>query len=315
MKIFIIKINVFMENNRFILQWKDYFLKAAEALENKNFDEYEDLMKKADDTYKLYREDSKLTYECTNFGIANYIFEDCLPSLFKTNKKLVKEFIDTIKNDKNLSFQFKFHNALKNIQEGTNKQTYINEALSLVKSHINLKTINESNEKIFTIIKENNIRPSKEIDENTLKYFTSCDYLIKNNPKLNNLNVLNENLNNVIEYCTTNHNINKNQTDLFSLMETFEKKYQNVLNEEEQSLVKEIMAAKFTHANENKMKLFNKFKTECIETINTLLETADNDDKDGLEAIQEQLNNMMFCEDTLVSDIAKLLEIRDILKS
>ena len=76
-----------MENNRYILQWKDYFLKAAEALENKNFDEYEDLMKKADEMYKLYREDSKLTYECTNFGMANYIFEDSLPILFKTNKK------------------------------------------------------------------------------------------------------------------------------------------------------------------------------------------------------------------------------------
>ena len=304
-----------MGNNRYILQWKDYFLKAAEALENKNFDEYEDLMKKADEMYKLYREDSKLTYECTNFGMANYIFEDSLPILFKTNKKLVKEFIETIKKDKNLSQQFKFHHALKNIQEGVNKQTYVNDALNLIKSNIDFKTLNESNEKIFKLIKENNIRPSKEIDENTLNYFQSCDFLIKNNPKLNNLNVLSENLNNVIEYCTVNHKINESKDDLFSLMETFEKKYQKVLNEEEQSLVKEIMAAKSVQANENKMKLFNKFKTECIETINTLLETADNDDKEGLEAIQEQLNNMMFCENTLVNDIAKLLEIRDILKS
>ena len=64
-----------------------------------------------------------------------------------------------------------------------------------------------------------------------------------------------------------------------------------------------------------KENLFNKFKNECINTIETLLETAENDDKEGLEAIKEQLKSMVFSENTLVKDVAKLLEIRDILKS
>ena len=75
------------------------------------------------------------------------------------------------------------------------------------------------------------------------------------------------------------------------------------------------MDVKSVNASEKKEKLFNKFKNECIETISSLLETANNDDREGLEVIQEQLNNMIFCENSLVKDIAKLLEIRDILKS
>ena len=304
-----------MENNRYILQWKDYVSKAEEALRNNYFEEYDEMMKKADEYYKLYHEDSKLTYECTNFGMANYIFEDALPTLFKTNKNVIKEFIDTIKNDKNLLYQFKFHNALKNINEGVDKRVYINEALHLLKKNVNIKTLNESNNKIFKLIKENNIRPSQVINENILEYFASCDFLFKNNSKLNNLNNINENLNNVINYCTNKKNVIEPSCNFSNMMESFEAKYKNILTEEEQSLVKEIIAAKSAQANENKVKLFNKFKTECIETINTLLENANTDEKDGLEAIQEQLNNMMFCENTLVQDIAKLLEIRDILKS
>lgn len=303
-----------MENNRYILQWKDYISKASEALENKHFDEYEDMMSKAEEYYKLYREDSKLTYECTNFGMANYIFENALPSLFKTNKNIIKEFIETIKNDNNLLVQFKFYNALKNINEGVDKRLYINEALQILKKNINVKTLNESNNKLFTIIKENKIRPTSVINESDLKYFNSCDYLFKHNPKLSNLNFINENLNTVIEYCDYK-NINNSTSDFASMMESFEEKYKNILTEEEKSFVKEIIDTKSENATGKKETLFNKIKSECIETLNTLLESSDNDEKDGLNTIKGQINNMMFCENTLVKDIAKLLEIRDILKN
>jgi hypothetical protein len=303
-----------MENNRYILQWKDYISKASEALENKHFDEYEDMMSKAEEYYKLYREDSKLTYECTNFGMANYIFENALPTLFKTNKNIIKEFIETIKNDNNLLVQFKFYNALKNINEGVDKRLYINEALQILKKSINVKTLNESNNKLFTIIKENKIRPTSVINESDLKYFNSCDYLFKHNPKLSNLNFINENLNTVIEYCDYK-NINNSTSDFASMMESFEEKYKNILTEEEKSFVKEIIDTKSENAIDKKETLFNKIKSECIETLNTLLESSDNDEKDGLNTIKGQINNMMFCENTLVKDIAKLLEIRDILKN
>jgi hypothetical protein len=303
-----------MGNNRHVLQIKDYFSKAIEALENDYIEDYERYIQEADKIFQLYREENKLTYECTNFGMANYIFENALPTLFKTKKNVVREFIETIKNDNNLLVQFKFHNALKNINEGIDKRIYINEALDLLKKNIDTKTLKESNKKVFNIIKENNIRPTSVIDESVLKYYESCDYLFKHNPKLSNLNTINENLNTIIDFCTYKPN-DVSSLDFNNMMESFEAKYKNILTEEEKSIVKEIMDVKSVNASEKKENLFNKFKNECIETISSLLETANNDDREDLEAIQEQLNNMIFCENSLVKDIAKLLEIRDILKS
>jgi hypothetical protein len=303
-----------MENNRYILQWKDYISKASEALENGHFDEYEDMMSKAEEYYKLYREDSKLTYECTNFGMANFIFEDALPVLFKTNKSLIKEFIETIKNDKNLWAQFKFYNALKNIQETTVKELYVNGALSLLKKAINIKTLNESNKKVCDLIAKNNIKPNEVINEDTLRYFESCDYLFKHNPTFSNLNLMNENLNTVVNYC--NHKNDKCQEiDLFDVMESFENKYRNILTEEEKNIVKEIISSKTDGMCNKKEELFNKFKNECINAIISLIESADDTEKEGLNIIKEQLDVMVFCENTLVKDIAKLLEIKDILNS
>ena len=46
-----------MDNNRHICQWEDYMNKAKESLENKNFEEYKDLLKKACDTVDLYKND------------------------------------------------------------------------------------------------------------------------------------------------------------------------------------------------------------------------------------------------------------------
>ena len=303
-----------MENNRYILQWKDYISKASEALENGHFDEYDDMMSKAEEYYKLYKEDCKLTYECTNFGMANYIFEDALPLLFKSNKNVIKEFIETIKKDNNLLVQFKFYNALKNINEGVDKRVYVSEALQILKKNIDVKTLNKSNNKLFNIIKENNIRPSSVINESDLSYFDSCDYLFKNNPKLNNLNSINESLNTVIEYCNYK-NSDKSPSDFSNMMESFESKYKNILTEEEKSFIKEIIDTKSTNAVEKKEALFTNLKNECVDIINTLLETSDSDDKDGLTVIIEQLNDMKFCENTLVKDVAKLLELKDIFKS
>ena len=59
-----------------------------------------------------------------------------------------------VKKDNNLLVQFKFYNALKNINEGVDKRVYVSEALQILKKNINVKTLNESNNKLFNIIKE-----------------------------------------------------------------------------------------------------------------------------------------------------------------
>ena len=309
--------NMEESNNKYILQWRELVLKAAKALEEKNFDLYDTLMREANIAYDEYKRDSALTYECTNFGMANYIFEDALPTLFKSNPKAVKEFISTIKEDKNLLYQFQFYKALEKYNKGISSKDYVTEALEIVKNNINKKTISESNGKLAKIISAYNIKPAQTIPSENLGLYESCDFLFKREKVLTNLREINENINTVVNftekyYDFTNEGDTKN---FFSMVENFEKKYNSLLTEEEKDFVKEIMDFKKEDKDNKKEKLFNKFKNECLETINKLLSESSDEDKEGLLAIKEQILDKQYCAETLVKDMAKLLEIRDILMS
>ena len=307
-------------NNKYILQWRELVLKAAKALEEKNFDLYSSLMNEANMAYEEYKKDSALTYdleECSNFGVANYIFEDALPTLFKSNPKAVKEFISTIKEDKNLLYQFQFYKALEKYNKGISSNEYINEALEIVKNNINKKTINESNGKLARIINKYNIKPIQRIPNENMELFESCDFLFKSTRKLTNLNEITENINKVKNFTEKYYDFTSegDTKNLFSMVENFEKKYNSLLNEEEKNFVKELMDFKQGEKNEKKEKLFNRFKNECLNTIDKLISESNNEEKEGLLAIKEQIEDKTYCAETLVKDMAKLLEIRDILMS
>ena len=95
------------------------------------------------------------------------------------------------------------------------------------------------------------------------------------------------------------------------LISEFEEKLKNNLNESEMSFVQQITDFRTPIAEQRKEKLFNKFKNECINKINEMLkEDAENVELKGLS---DQINEMSFNKETIVKDIAKLLEIRDIL--
>ena len=57
--------------------------------------------------------------------------------------------------------------------------------------------------------------------------------------------------------------------------------------------------------------MFNKLKEDCLKAIGKML----SEDKDNVElnSLSKQLNEMKFNNETIVKDVAKLLEIRDIL--
>ena len=65
---------------------------------------------------------------------------------------------------------------------------------------------------------------------------------------------------------------------------------------------------------ERHQKVFNRFKNECLEQIKTLKETiSDKGELEGLERLEEDIEKRTYCKETVISDLAKLLEVRDIL--
>ena len=303
------------KTNKYITRWDKIINEAYNALESNDFSAYDTLMERAHETYENYKKDRSLVYECTNFGLANYVFEEALPQLFKNNKSAVKEYMSLVKEDKNLKTQLKFYTAMRNYNNTLDADKYLTEMIELTANEVNPKTLQESNNKIANLIKKHEIKPNERLSDDMVGLYESCDYLFKNKRKLTNLSQVNEAFNTVVSYMKQHPStkMNESKNNFNALIEEFEKKYGNMLSEAERDFVKEITQAKENDRNNKKEKLFNNLKTECLSIIDKLLSESNADDVDGLNAIKEQINAKNFCHETLVQDVAKLLEIRDIL--
>lgn len=301
------------KENKYILEWRNNILEAAKALNENNFSMYDKLMNEVSNNYNSYKRDVALTYECTNFGMCNYIFEDALPSLFKNKSNAVKEFITTIKEDKNLLSQFQFYKSLEKNNDKVNTNEYITESFNMTCEKIDMKTLKESNDKLANIIKKYDIKPNDFIPQEKLDLFENCNYIFSNKKKLSNLMEMKMSFDNVVEYTKKNYNsLNESKGDALNKINEFNEKYGNILTESEKTFVKEMFSSK----SEKKEKLFNNLKNECLIQINKLISEANNEnDIIGLNELKEQINTKYFNETTLVQDVAKLLEINVVLGS
>lgn len=303
-----------MAKTYFETEWRNAIDKAAKALNENNIYAYENAMNEANLVFEDFKKDLSLTYDCTNFGMANAIVESKLVDLFKNNKKAVKEITKLIKEDKNLNAQFNFFEAINKCPETLDAKEYIKESLSLVDKKINKNTLRESNAKLNALVQKYNIKPSEQLSEENLKLYEACDHLFRTSPNLSNLASRSEKMNVVVEYAEKNKKaLTEAKNNVNKLIEDFEHKYGSLLNEEEKSFVQEIIDWKGQKTNENKTRLFNKLKNECIAAADKLIKEASDEEKEGLEAIKEQISNKEFCQETIVKDVAKMLEIRDVL--
>ena len=305
------------EYNKYILQWRDKIIEADKCLQNDDFEGYESCIQKANEAYEQYKRDTELTYECKNFGMINHIFENALPKLYQKKQiKAIKDYITCIKEDKNLLSQFQFYKALGKYDGSCDMEKYLHEAIALAKENIDKKTLKQSNKKLAKIISENNIKPNDFINEESLVFYDNCNTLLLKDKKLTNIIEMTETFNAVTSYIKDNPRaLNENVFNPQQAIKEFTSKLNKTLTTEEKSFVEEIIDVKSKGASQRKEKLFNKFKNECIDLVNKLIKESSSDDVVGLQEIKSQLQGKEFCLETIVQDMAQLLEIRDVLMS
>ena len=159
---------------------------------------------------------------------------------------------------------------------------------------------------------ENNIIPTEFVDEENKTLYESGHVILTRKKTTANMIPLIESYHNVCQYMENHKNdAVKESKNPDELIREFEEKLKSNLNESEISFVQQITDFRTPIAEQRKEKLFNKFKNECLEKINSMLkEDAENS---GLIDLSKQINEMTFDKNNIVKDIAKLLEIRDIL--
>ena len=308
-----------MNTNKYKEEFSNYISIMKEALDRQNFAAYEAAKDMLDESIGECRHEKELESQLntTNFGVLNHIFEDRLPELFKSNKKAVRNVIKLIKEDKNLRSQFNFYNVIKE-QYNTNHANMISskDALEnlakIVCEDIDLKTVKASNKKLRDVMFESGVKPTEFVDDESRKLYENGNIILTTKRTTNNMIPLVESYDAVCKWMDAHKSdkINEGKTP-DEMIKEFEDKLKDNLNESEISFVQQITDWRSPIAEQRKEKLFNKFKNECINKINEMLkEDAENVELKGLS---DQINEMSFNKETIVKDIAKLLEIRDIL--
>lgn len=307
-----------MKSNKYQEEFSNYISIMTEALQKGDYKAYDYVKEMLDEAVEDSRHEDELTAELNtnNFGILNHIFEERLPELFKNNKKVVRDVVKLIKEDSNLSSQFNYYNAIRNYRgkmaDILKPEELAQKLYEAVVPTINRETLLKSNAKFRNILKENNIIPTDFINDEMRTLYESGHNIFTKKNSVVNVATLAESTNNICKYMNKHKGDAINESvDPSKLVKNFENKLKDTLTESEMSFVQQITDFRSPIAEKRKEKLFNKFKNECIEKINQMLkEDAENTE---LKQLKSQLEEQKFNKESIVKDIAKLLEIRDIL--
>ena len=308
-----------MNTNKYNKEFSNYIGIMKEALSRENFEAYDAAKEMLEESIEECKHEKELAAQLNtnNFGILNHIFEERLPELFKKNKRAVRDVIKTIKEDNNLMGEFNYYNAIKQyrgkITETIDPDIIVSKLNEAIVATINKDTVLKSNAKLRKVLKEHNIIPTDFIDDEMKSLYESGhNILTKKINAIGNVVTIAESTKNVSEYMNRHKgDLIKEEIDPDKLVREFKERLKDTLTESEMSFVKEITDWRSPIAEQRKEKLFNKFKNECIEKVDEMLkEDAGNIE---LESLKKQLEEQKFNKDSIVQDIAKLLEIRDIL--
>lgn len=308
-----------MKENKYQEEFSNYINIMSEALKKDDYKAYEYAKDMLEEAIEESKHEKSLIKEMdtTNFGILNHIFESELPTLIKTNKKAVKDVIKTIKEDKNLKNQFSFYNVIKEQYsskhaEIVTPETILEKLTKIVCEDIDLKTVKASNKKLRDVMMENNIIPSDFVDDESRKLYESGNIILTKKKSTNNMIPLVESYDTICKWMERHKDDKKEEgKNPDTMIKEFEEKLKENLTESEMSFVQQITDFRSPIAEQRKKKLFNKLKNECIEKINSMLKEDEGNIE--LKGLSEQISSMTFTKESIVKDVAKLLEIRDIL--
>ena len=287
---------------------------ASKALNNGNMATFGAMVEKMSLLKESCEEDERYAKEIdsSDFPRLNSIIENALPTLLKKNKKALSECMKTIMGDKNLKTQFKFINALRSYNSDKDATGYINESLDLIRKDLDMKTLKSSNKKLAEVIKKYSMDDETGLSESENRFNENCSYIIETEKKVGNLMEYTNRMNEMSDYMISNVKEKKDKIDVFKMAESVEKKLSK-LNESEREFFNDILGIKNKVNDERRKNLFDKIKKGCLESIDKLLPESNDEEKERLLSLKETLLAKDYDKDTVVEDVAKLLEIGSIL--
>lgn len=256
----------------------------------------------------------------SSFGYIKNCFEEFTPFLFesKDGRKLMNSYISTIKNSKNLSTLHTVYESIRRTGKDTDVEYFVNSLVNTEKE-IDNKTLKEDIKKLGSILGSAYKLVNEQIEnlpEENVNLNKSIEYIVENKMSTKNLPEFGLSIKYIKEDIgTREHSINfneeKNVDKMFdSLVESFNEKYTDELNEDEIKIVNEILTA------DNSEEVFKKYVNECLNKIEekkTYFNSInDFDSSKRLGDVYEQISKKKYAKETLSEDINNILEITEL---
>lgn len=270
-----------------------------------------------------------------NFGIVNLmIAEKFRQNYFKgtllNESKDIKlnDFLGVLKSSPILMLEYKVFNNLENkhIEDTQLASKYIDDNINLFETYTN-KEIEKEREKLKPFVNENF---DKESRKERIKLYESINNLINETLKPHtktDVDLIHESFTKVLNHITTkpsdrsqnfiNENINQEREINDDIIEIavgkFNEKY-NQLDEDEKKLIKELIY----NSEKKKVKLFEKYKTDCLDILehidknnDSYLYSRKNDIVEKINNLSEEIDKTHNKNKKLNENIIKLFELHN----
>ena len=257
------------------------------------------------------------------FLAVNGIFEGITDKLYesKNGKSLIRKYVKTLKESKDLKNVYRFYNTLKNANGVSNPSLFLQESISLSKPKDSEKCLDELN-KVREIVKEcvkEVSLTSDEIDGFLNEYKgsvnESIEYIVNNKKTVKNLDEYVQSMSNVVSYITenkTNKNKSVNESKKVSeLVGELDRILGEGMEAWESRVVKDIAMSEIN--GKSKETLFEEYKGKCISSIEDGINGTDTEKASRLTEMKARLSAKKFNEETVNEDLLKLSELMDTL--
>lgn len=251
-----------------------------------------------------------------NFGEIKNMFNDILiegiVAKDSAKKDLFKKYLKTLKESDILKTQYLVYNNIENhIEENEFKASqYIEENIKLLNKFDRAEIVKE-NEKLNNLLE--GIKFTVEYDDTLKTLHENISNLVfkEETPKALQKNL--DSMSSLVEHAKTNtakvieESVEPVSTNILTdiAVEKYNEKYSE-LSESNKKMLSDILGGV------DKKEVFDNAVSECLELVNQhLVETEDMETKGKLLSAKEKLLNSVFCEDTFINELGKLINLKE----
>lgn len=258
-------------------------------------------------------------------GKIRNLYENISDTMLESDNgvKVMRKYVKTIKENKDLKKVFSFYNFIDNLDvDSDSRWTYITEGLKYLDG-INKRNYKKGVKELGNIVSEgvkiSNISRNiiEECINNTNNVYESVDFLVLEKPTLKNINEQVNAKNNILNFLDNKTVIVKESYDSDKTNKELISEINDEISEINESWMKELIEDITLNnlSNNSDKVLFENYKNDCLMIIENIV-NGDNDveDKSKMYSLKEKLSNKEYNVDSFNNDIINLAELKSTLK-